>query len=51
MTNLQSIAGGALWIAIATLLMLVTFEPVATEQVAAPAFALAGAAATGSATA
>jgi hypothetical protein len=51
MTNLQSIAGGAVWIAIATLLMLATFEPVATEQVAPPAFVLADAAATGSAAA
>ncbi len=50
MTNLQSIAGGAIWIAIATLLMLATFEPVATEQVAQPAFVLATAA-TGSAAA
>jgi hypothetical protein len=50
MTNLQSIAGGAVWIAIATLLMLATFEPVATEQVAPPAFVLA-AAASGSAAA
>jgi hypothetical protein len=50
MTNLQSIAGGAIWIAIATLLMLATFEPVATEQVPAPAFVLA-AATTGSAAA
>jgi hypothetical protein len=48
MTNLQSIAGGALWVAIATLLMLATFEPVVTEQVPAPAFVLAGAASTGS---
>ena len=43
MTNLQSIAGGALWIAVATLLMLVTFEPVATNQPAAPDFVLAAA--------
>jgi hypothetical protein len=51
MTNLQSIAGGALWIVIATLLMLATFEPVAIEQAPAPAFVLAAAATTGSAAA
>jgi hypothetical protein len=51
MTNLQSVAGGAVWVAIATLLMLVTFEPVSTEQAPAPAFVLADAGATGSAAA
>lgn len=43
MTNLQSVAGGAVWIAIATLLMLVTFEPVSMEKAPAPAFVLADA--------
>jgi hypothetical protein len=51
MTNFQSVAGGAVWIAIATLLMLVTFEPVSTEQVTLPAVTLADAGTTGSAAA
>jgi hypothetical protein len=39
MTNFQSLAGGAVWIAIAAMLMLMTFEPVSVEQkpAAAPA--------------
>ncbi len=32
MTNLQSFAGGAVWVAVATLLMLITFEPVSVDQ-------------------
>lgn len=32
MSNLQSFAGGALWVAVAAILMLATFEPVAIEQ-------------------
>jgi hypothetical protein len=32
MTNLQSFAGGFVWVAVAAVLMLVTFEPVTVEQ-------------------
>ncbi len=32
MTNLQSFAGGAVWAAVAAILMLVTFEPVSVQQ-------------------
>ncbi len=32
MTNLQSFAGGFVWVAVAAILMLVTFEPVSVEQ-------------------
>ncbi len=39
MTNFQSLAGGAVWMAIAAMLMLMTFEPVSVEKkpAAAPA--------------
>jgi hypothetical protein len=38
MTNFQSIAGGAVWMAIAAILMLMTFEPVSVgHDAAAPA--------------
>lgn len=43
MTNLSSIAGGALWIAVATLLMLATLEPVSLKNGAAPPVTLASA--------
>ena len=37
MTNLQSIGGGMVWMAVAAVLMLATFEPVSPgEQPAAP---------------
>jgi hypothetical protein len=36
MTNLRSFAGGFVWVAVAAVLMLITFEPVAAEQ--EPAF-------------
>ncbi len=32
MTNLQSFAGGAVWVAVAAILMLITFEPVSIDQ-------------------
>ncbi len=32
MTNLQSLAGGTVWIAVAAILMLITFEPVSIEK-------------------
>ena len=32
MTNLQSFAGGVVWMAVAAILMLITFEPVSVEQ-------------------
>lgn len=32
MTNFRSIGGGMVWIAVAAVLMLVTFEPVSTVQ-------------------
>ncbi len=32
MTNLQSFTGGFVWVAVAALLMLITFEPVSVEQ-------------------
>ena len=32
MTNFQSFAGGFVWMAVAALLMLITFEPVSVEQ-------------------
>ena len=32
MSNLQSFAGGAVWMAVAAILMLATFEPVSVEQ-------------------
>ncbi len=32
MTNIQTIAGGFVWSAIAGILMLVTFQPVGVEQ-------------------
>ena len=32
MTNFQSFAGGTVWVAIAAVLMLITFEPVSVEQ-------------------
>lgn len=32
MSNFQSIAGGAVWVAVATVMMLITFEPVSVEQ-------------------
>ena len=32
MSNFQSVAGGAVWIAIAAVMMLITFEPVSVEQ-------------------
>ncbi len=32
MTNLQSLAGGAVWVAVAAILMLITFEPVSVDQ-------------------
>jgi hypothetical protein len=37
MTNYQSIAGAALWMAIAAVLMLVAFEPVSIERAPAAA--------------
>lgn len=37
MTNLQSLAGGMVWSAVAALLMLVTFEPVAVAKTDAEA--------------
>lgn len=41
MTNLQSIAGGFVWSALATLLMLVAFEPVVVEKPADPQLSFA----------
>ena len=35
MTNLQSFAGGIVWMAVAAILMLATFEPVHVERHAA----------------
>jgi hypothetical protein len=32
MTNLQSFTGGFVWVAVAAILMLITFEPVSVEQ-------------------
>jgi hypothetical protein len=47
MTNLQSCAGGFVWVAVAGILMLITFEPVTVEQNSgAPALQVAAEAAT-----
>ncbi len=48
MTNLGSIAGGALWLTIASLLMMAALEPVSLET-RAPALMLAQSATTGTA--
>lgn len=41
MTNLTSIAGGAIWIAVASLLMLATLEPVSLQNAPVSTFTLA----------
>ena len=50
MTNLHSCAGGFVWMAVAGILMLITFEPVTVEQnPSAPALQVAAEAATATA--
>ena len=39
MSNFQSVAGGAVWVAVAAVMMLITFEPVSVEQKPAAAAA------------
>ena len=39
MSNFQSVAGGAVWIAVAAVMMMITFEPVSVDQKPAAAAA------------
>ena len=38
MTNMQSLAGGVVWMAVAAILMLITFEPVSIDEKPAAGF-------------